>query len=166
MTAYVAIADSDIDPESPGTATLFTRMRDNPIAITEGTSPAPQMQTAAYTNLSVTLAKMAANSVDSSKLVSTERMTNVNVGNAIAGIGSGSIGSSVYCAHNTVNTAINENATYAGSLLRPAGVYGVSGSSGFISVLTSTSYGGTWRAMGDSVSAPGNKASTLFKRIS
>ncbi len=41
MTAYTVIADSEIDPESPGTTTLFTKLRDNPIAISEGTSPAP-----------------------------------------------------------------------------------------------------------------------------
>lgn len=41
MTTYTAIADADIDPESPGTTTLFTRLRDNPIAITEKASGAP-----------------------------------------------------------------------------------------------------------------------------
>jgi len=47
MTAYNAIADSDLDPESPGTTTTFTRLRDNPIAISEGSSGAPKTQTAA-----------------------------------------------------------------------------------------------------------------------
>ncbi len=40
MTAYTAIPDSDIDPESPGTTTLFTRLRDNPIAVLEGNAVA------------------------------------------------------------------------------------------------------------------------------
>ena len=43
MTTYTTIADADIDPESPGTTTLFTRLRDNPIAITEGASGAPNV---------------------------------------------------------------------------------------------------------------------------
>lgn len=47
MTAYTSVADSEIDPESPGTTTLFTKLRDNPIAITEGASGAPKIQTAA-----------------------------------------------------------------------------------------------------------------------
>ena len=47
MTTYTAIADSEIDPESPGTTTLFTKLRDNPIAITEGASGAPQIQNGA-----------------------------------------------------------------------------------------------------------------------
>lgn len=47
MTTYTAIADADIDPESPGTTTLFNRLRDNPIAITEGSAGAPEIQPAA-----------------------------------------------------------------------------------------------------------------------
>lgn len=43
MTAYVIIADSEIDPESPGTSTLFTKLRDNPIAIAEGSTGAPAL---------------------------------------------------------------------------------------------------------------------------
>ncbi len=42
MVAYVEILDSEIDPESPGTTSLFTRLRDNPIAIIEGASGAPR----------------------------------------------------------------------------------------------------------------------------
>lgn len=60
MTAYVAIADSDIDPESPLTATLMTRIRDNPIAITEGSSGAPKIQTAGIQDNAVTGAKLTA----------------------------------------------------------------------------------------------------------
>lgn len=41
MTIHSDIPDSDVDPESPGTATLFTRLRDNPLAIAEGDPTAP-----------------------------------------------------------------------------------------------------------------------------
>jgi len=47
MTTYSTIADSEIDPESPYTTGLATKMRNNPIAITEGSSGAPKIQTAA-----------------------------------------------------------------------------------------------------------------------
>jgi hypothetical protein len=47
MTTYTAIPDSDIDPESPITTTLMTRIRDNPIAITEGAAGAPPIANAA-----------------------------------------------------------------------------------------------------------------------
>jgi hypothetical protein len=60
MTSYVAIADSDIDPESPIVATLMTRLRDNPIAITEGSSGAPKVQTAGITDIAVTQVKLSA----------------------------------------------------------------------------------------------------------
>lgn len=60
MTSYVAIADSDIDPESPLVATLMTRLRDNPIAITEGSTGAPKIQTAGITDLAVTGGKLKA----------------------------------------------------------------------------------------------------------
>jgi len=41
MTAYSAIADSEIDPESPGTTTLFGKLRNNPLAQFEKSSGAP-----------------------------------------------------------------------------------------------------------------------------
>lgn len=45
MTTYTSIANNEIDADSPGTDTLFTRLRDNPIAIAEGSSGAPQIKT-------------------------------------------------------------------------------------------------------------------------
>ena len=41
MTTYTTIPDSDIDPESPITSTLITRLRDNAIAIGERDSSVP-----------------------------------------------------------------------------------------------------------------------------
>jgi len=47
MTAYVSIPNGDVDPESPITTSLMVAMRDNPTAITEGSTGAPKIQTAA-----------------------------------------------------------------------------------------------------------------------
>ena len=82
MTTYTAIPDSDIDPESPGTTTLFTRIRDNPIAITEGSSGAPKIQTAAYAAGSVDLAAIGAAAVGQSEIKSTTASQSVviNIG--------------------------------------------------------------------------------------
>jgi hypothetical protein len=44
MTAYSPIADSEIDPESPGTTLLFTNLRNNPIAMAEGATGAPKIK--------------------------------------------------------------------------------------------------------------------------
>lgn len=41
MTAYSAIADSEIDPESPFTTSTATKYRDNPIAMFEKAVSAP-----------------------------------------------------------------------------------------------------------------------------
>lgn len=43
MTTHTDIPDSDIDPESPGTTTLFFRLRDNPKAVWEGDPTAPKI---------------------------------------------------------------------------------------------------------------------------
>ncbi len=43
MTAYTAIPDSDIDPESPVTTGLVAKLRNNPIAIAEGAGGAPKI---------------------------------------------------------------------------------------------------------------------------
>lgn len=43
MTTYTAIADTEIDQDSPVTETLMTKLRNNPIAITEGASGAPRI---------------------------------------------------------------------------------------------------------------------------
>ena len=47
MTTYTAIPNGDIDPDSPITTGLMTLMRDNPIAITEGSAGAPNITNAA-----------------------------------------------------------------------------------------------------------------------
>lgn len=43
MTSYVAIANGEIDQDSPVTQALMTALRDNPIAITEGAVGAPRI---------------------------------------------------------------------------------------------------------------------------
>ncbi len=43
MTTYNTIPDSAIDPESPVTTGLMTKLRDNPIAISEGATGAPRI---------------------------------------------------------------------------------------------------------------------------
>jgi hypothetical protein len=44
MTTYAAIADSEIDAESPITDLLLSRLRDNPIAMAEGKAGAPRFR--------------------------------------------------------------------------------------------------------------------------
>ena len=53
MTTYTAIADSEIDPDSPITTGLMTKLRDNPIALTEGASGAPLISFKAMDTIAV-----------------------------------------------------------------------------------------------------------------
>ena len=44
MATYTAIQNSEVDPESPITSSLMLRLRDNPLAIAEGSPDAPRVQ--------------------------------------------------------------------------------------------------------------------------
>lgn len=46
MTDYNTIANGDVDADSPLNTTLLTRLRDNPLALFEGATGAPRLQTA------------------------------------------------------------------------------------------------------------------------
>jgi len=68
MTDYNDIPQADIDTDSPIDESLLERMRDNPIAITEGSSGAPKIQTAAIQDSAVTSPKISALAVITGKI--------------------------------------------------------------------------------------------------
>lgn len=70
MTTYTAITAGEIDSDSPITTGLMTKMRDNPIAITEGSTGAPKIQKAAMDTDSVGATQIEANAVGNSELAS------------------------------------------------------------------------------------------------
>ncbi|MDA0780681.1 MAG: hypothetical protein PQ612_06065 [Rickettsiales bacterium] len=81
MTTYTTINNTDIDVDSPVTTSLMNKLRDNPIAITEGASGAPKIQAAALDTDSVTANAIAAGAVGSSELGSNAVNTaNINNG--------------------------------------------------------------------------------------
>ena len=55
MTTYVTIANTEVDPDSPITADLITKLRDNPLAIGEGAAGAPKITAAALNTSTSTL---------------------------------------------------------------------------------------------------------------
>jgi len=59
MTTYTPIANGSVDAGSPIDESLVTALRDNPIAISEGSAGAPKIQTAAYQDGSLTSAKLS-----------------------------------------------------------------------------------------------------------
>ena len=144
MTAYTAITNGEIDQDSPGTQPLFTSLRDNPIAISEGSAGAPKIldaalgPTATNTGRNWILARLALMAIDT-------------------------VGSLVYAATQNSITAVNFGSTIAGSSLVPVGFQnGGPFSSG-------AALSGTWMALGykpaRAGNVPGNLESTLFIRV-
>lgn len=58
MPEYQEILDTEVQPEAPLTSSLGVRFRDNPIALANGASGAPRIQTAAINNSAVTAQKI------------------------------------------------------------------------------------------------------------
>lgn len=145
MTAYTTITDAETDPEAPLTSILAKKWRDNPIAITEGSSGAPKIQDAA---------------LDST--VTTAGTTWVNA--RIAGSSNGSIGT--YALLSNQSTAANNitaGTNIAGSSLRYTSASGNN----------SGTPAGTWKSMGyhqtdttSNIPAVSPQRVTLFVRVS
>ena len=68
MPEYQEILDTEVEPEAPLTSSLGVRFRDNPIALANGASGAPRIQTAALNNGAVTQDKLASNAAGRSEL--------------------------------------------------------------------------------------------------
>lgn len=97
--AYSAIADNEIDTDSPLTESLFTRLRDNPLAIAAGLSGAPNVQTAgleqangseAVTAATVrantlTATEIAQNAIHQSELASSNSEQTNTIGSGLVG---------------------------------------------------------------------------------
>ena len=145
MTAYVAIANGEIDQDSPGTQPLFTALRDNPIAISEGASGAPRIldaaldTTASNTGRDWILARLALMATDT-------------------------IGSLVWASTPNSLTTVAFGSTIAGSNLTPTGFQNGGPVAG------GSALSGTWMALGykppRATNTPGNLESTLFIRVS
>ena len=63
MTTYTAIANSEVDTDSPITESLMTRLRDNPLAQAEGSAGAPKIASAAFSNNTLAAVKLVNASV-------------------------------------------------------------------------------------------------------
>lgn len=71
MATYTAITDTEIEPEKPVTTSLMNRLRDNPLAIAEGASGAPRIQTAGIDTGAVTQTRLANGAVGQTQLKTT-----------------------------------------------------------------------------------------------
>jgi hypothetical protein len=166
MANWTSIADATLEPGKPIRAIDARALRDNPIAIAEGASGAPKIETAGITDLNVTTAKLAAGAVTTAKITDAnvttakleagERMTTANVLGSTAGATAGAVGT--YALLSIIAGTANQTAgaTLAASNLGYSNADGIS--TGTVS--------GTWRLMGRTVVSSLSSVTSVFLRIS
>ena len=157
MTTYTAIADADIDPESPGTTTLFTRLRDNPIAITEKASGAPVLANDYITNAMIATNAVNADSIAANAVGTSEIASGVVTSEYGGGLSSGGVG--CICVSQPT-TSVNDGATISGANLSRR--YWATQDTTLSDAAVSSS--GTWRNI--SGQQVGNTDNALFVRVS
>jgi hypothetical protein len=141
MATWTVIADSTLEPGKPIRSVDGLALRDNPIAITEGATGAPKIQTAAITDANVTAAKLATGNNERDWVLARTASAAVGVVGTYA------------LAKRTTATGNNAGDTVAGSNLQYADVD---------NNVPVGALSGTWRCMGYSL---GGEA-TLWLRIS
>lgn len=144
MTDYIAIAETEDDPEAPITSSWGKRVRNNPVAITEGAAGAPRIQTAAIANGAVTAAKLATGTGERDWVLAR-----------IAAAAVGAVGTYAFLYNSGSATLPGE--TRPASQLRYSSAAGGS-SSGEPS--------GTWRCMGIMNATNDETRTTLWLRVS
>src|SRR5690625_4422215 len=163
MAQWTNIPTDRIEPGKPIRAIDGLALRDNPIAIAEGASGAPRVQTNGIANSAVTTAKIANSSVTAQKLATGGNENNW-VRSRTATSTAGQVGTYAFVTRqgSSGGVEIPWNGTIAGSLLRRAAA-GLGGLQ-----YDSSTLPGTWRIMGAFVrsSAGAPNAATLALRIS
>lgn len=124
MADYIAQPDSSVDPDAPVTSDLMYALRDNPIAIAEGSAGAPRIADAA---LSTTVTAAGRDWVGRRYASSSWN----SVGATVMGV--------VDAISTTGTTPVNSGQSVAGSLIRPTNAAGAV-SAGYLT--------GNWECMG------------------
>ena len=151
MTDYNEIPDARLEPQKPVRSVDALALRDNPIAITEGSAGAPKIQTAAIADSAITYAKMAAWYTTAS-----------------------AVGTYAFLGYNDVNKAtVTFGNTLAGSNLCPAGIL-TQNNNDFADTYPAISTAhagqnavgsGTWQCLGVCRNAAQGAGATLWQRI-
>lgn len=180
MTTYNTIASTEVDSESPVVYSLMKRLRDNPLAIVEGSTGAPRYQTAALNQVvsqeavttnairdaNVTTSKIGALAVSVSKLsaaVSNQLVSNGDTHDHAGG--DGQLVETRSITNNSVrNTKIYKGVGASGSVsvgagatyTPNAGLYVfAANSNSFLLQLNTTSFGWRTQDFSDPVNTPG-----------
>jgi hypothetical protein len=179
MASYVAILDTQIEPDAPLTATLAAQWRNNVLAIAEGAPGAPRINgqqgpavnTNGLFNNAVTNPKIANSAVTAAKLANGNNERDW-VLDRTAGAAAGVVGSYAFLGSTTGNSNAY-GTTRAGSQLFPAGIVATSGWNNLSPTPAGQFRGqnsaraGTWRCMGTMDGIPSGEAgATLWLRIS
>jgi hypothetical protein len=152
MTTYTEILNGEIDQDSPVTQPLMTALRDNPLAIAEGTSGAPKVQGKAFENVYIGAVngtgttESAVVLPDGVKLIKLEVSGTVAASSIIFQVAYSTDGGTTYGSWQTALTP-SVASNYMGNLMLNT----VTGASAFVGIVTAGSIGG-----GPSVTASAN----------
>src|SRR5690625_2465166 len=164
MAQWTNIPTDRIEPGKPIRAIDGLALRDNPIAIAEGASGAPRVQTNGIANSAVTTSKIANSNVTAQKLATGGNENNW-VRSRIATSTAGAVGTYAFVTRRSSGgpAVTNWNGTIAGSNLRRANIDPEG-----MGYNESAALSGTWRIMGYRVAQGQGSASeaTLALRIS
>src|SRR5690625_4762669 len=160
MAQWTNIPTDRIEPGKPIRAIDGLALRDNPIAIAEGASGAPRVQTNGIANSAVTTAKIANSSVTAQKLA-TGGSENNWTRSRIASSTAGQVGTYAFVSRMTRSNSTGRvlwGGTAPGSSLRAALVMGdlsipgggavLVGNDNMSNPLPPVTLSGTWRIMG------------------
>src|SRR5690625_1285393 len=132
MAQWTNIPTDRIEPGKPIRAIDGLALRDNPIAIAEGASGAPRVQTNGIANSAVTTSKIANSAVTTSKIansnVTAQKLAtggneNSWVGGRIAALGAGAVGTYAFVQPTTGGSSLGRSYSWnqtvsGGSLAR------------------------------------------------
>src|SRR5690625_5640968 len=145
MAQWTNIPTVRIEPGKPIRAIDGLALRDNPIAIAEGASGAPRVQTNGIADSAVTTDKIANSNVTAQKLATGGNENNW-VRSRTATSTAGAVGTYAFVTRIGTTGSTSWNGTIAGSSLRRASV----GQSG-MEYNESAALSGTWRIMGPEI---------------
>src|SRR5699024_956903 len=156
MAQWTNIPTDRIEPGKPIRSIDGIALRDNPIAIAEGASGAPRVQTNGIANSAVTNAKIANSAVTNAKIANMDagKLNSGTVPGARLPTTYGTVGSYLLAAIRPNNAlTINAGATVAGSRLG-AFAFGVTSGGVFDAPTVGVAMSGTWRNVSGTVVRP------------
>jgi Tfp pilus assembly protein PilV len=142
MATWTNVPNSVLEPGDPIRSVDIIAIKENIIALSEGASGAPAIQTPA--------------------LATGERMNTTNVLNATAGASAGAVGTYALLWDSTSTSGRLPGVTLAGSSLQ----YAATSIGGTVAGNSGTSPAGTWRLMGASGWSNGSASSGVGTRTS